>query len=207
MKMKALTAFLFLIVTSTQVLAARPSIGGLDAKLDTLINDLVACSSNSPTRFVDNGDGTICDHQTGLMWEKKNAADGTRDLNNPHDVDNIYTWKNTADGDDTNPDGTAFTEFLARLNGEIAGSRPSEQLAGYSDWRLPTSAELQTILDCNFSPCINPVFGPTAASVYWSSTSRANSPNSAWGVFFDDGFVVSGGKSSDGHVRAVRGGL
>ena len=137
---------------------------------------------------------------------EEERSDGTRDLNNPHDVDNIYTWTNTVNGR-LHPDGTAFTDFLAQLNGEIAGSRPSEQLVGHSDWRLPTSAELQTIVDCNFTPCINPVFGPTPADVYWSSTSRANSPNSAWGVFFDDGFVVSGGKSSDGHVRAVRGGL
>jgi hypothetical protein len=25
-------------------------------------------------RFTDNGDGTVTDHQTGLMWEKKTPA-------------------------------------------------------------------------------------------------------------------------------------
>ena len=29
-------------------------------------------------RFVDNGDGTVTDHQTGLMWEKKLAANNAR---------------------------------------------------------------------------------------------------------------------------------
>ncbi len=59
-------------------------------RLPCLVNALVVCPPGAPTRFVDNGDGTICDHQTGLMWEKKDAADGVVDLNNPHDVDNLY---------------------------------------------------------------------------------------------------------------------
>ena len=31
-----------------------------------------------PSRFVDNGNGTISDNQTGLVWEKKLAADGSQ---------------------------------------------------------------------------------------------------------------------------------
>ncbi|MFT4570072.1 MAG: hypothetical protein ACI91F_000942, partial [Candidatus Binatia bacterium] len=38
--------------------------------------------------YTDNGDGTITDNNTGLMWEKKD--------DNPtptiHDIDNTYTW-------------------------------------------------------------------------------------------------------------------
>lgn len=43
-----------------------------------------------PRRFVDNGDGTITDGETGLLWEKKvalNGAPGGR-----HDADNEYRW-------------------------------------------------------------------------------------------------------------------
>lgn len=36
--------------------------------------------------YTDNGDGTITDHNTGLMWEKK-SADGTI-----HDRGTHYTW-------------------------------------------------------------------------------------------------------------------
>ena len=28
-------------------------------------------TATAATRFTDNGDGTVTDHQTGLMWEKK----------------------------------------------------------------------------------------------------------------------------------------
>jgi hypothetical protein len=89
------------------------------------------------------------------MWEMKDASDNAQDLSNPRDVDNTYTWSISTN---TAPVG----DFLPRLNGEIADTTISEQLGGHSDWRLPTSAELQTILDCSFgSPCIDPIFGPT----------------------------------------------
>jgi hypothetical protein len=57
---------------------------------------LPTTTTTSPTtttlRFVDNGDGTITDNQTELMWEKKCAPDGSTDPLNLHDVDNHYTW-------------------------------------------------------------------------------------------------------------------
>src|SRR6266446_8828956 len=49
--------------------------------------------TNTPApRFVDNGDGTVTDNQTGLMWEKKENLDGTTDVSNQHDADNPYQW-------------------------------------------------------------------------------------------------------------------
>lgn len=33
-------------------------------------------------RYVDNGDGTITDKNTGLMWEKKTTGGGVHEVNN-----------------------------------------------------------------------------------------------------------------------------
>jgi hypothetical protein len=79
----------------------------------------------------------------------------------------------------------------------------------HSDWRIPTNAELQTILaPCpgGGAPCIDPIFGPTAAAGYWSSTSNV-APLLAWGVnFFVNGSTSAGDKTSFIYARAVRGG-
>lgn len=104
----------------------------IDALNDQFM-ELEICPPGAPTRFIDNGDGTICDHETGLMWEKKNL---TPFGYTPTSLLNSYSW--TAAGDDFNtPTGTVFTDFLARLN--------LGRLAGYSDWRISTEVETQTL--------------------------------------------------------------
>ena len=203
MKLARNVLIVSLALATTSLYAEKPKNDHLNEQLTILLDTLVVCPSDSPTRFVDNGDGTICDHLTGLMWEMKDASDGTQDLANPHDVDNEYTWTVAS----PDPNGAAFTDFLARLNGEVAGTVTSEQLGSYSDWRLPTSAELQTIVDCSFGiPCIEPIFGPTVPTFYYSSTTSANYSGDAWLVGFYAGVVRADEKGTAEHVRAVRGG-
>jgi hypothetical protein len=151
-------------------------------------------------RWVDNGDGTVTDNLTGLVWEKK-TDDGSE-----HDWDNTYTWT-TLDGDETDGDGTAFTTFLSSLN--------TGGFGGANGWRLPTMAELQTILlpepagACTSDPCIDPVFGPyTHSGAYWTATTFAPDLPTAWYTTFDsDASTLVGMKSMVAHVRAVRGGI
>ena len=73
------------------------------------------CTTNASVspRFVDNGDGTITDRTTCLVWEKKDNAGGIHDLNN------TYDWNG------------ASTTFLGLLNTAV--------FAGHHDWRLPTA--------------------------------------------------------------------
>ena len=95
--------------------------------------------------------------------------------------------------------------FLASLNSGGC-------FAGQCDWRLPTRDELWTILSlpfpaCATPPCIDLIFGPTAESFYWSSTTFAGFPFFAWVAGFHFGGVNFGSKDGGDFVRAVRGGL
>jgi len=148
-------------------------------------------------RYKDLGNGTILDRNTLLIWEKK-SDDGSI-----HDKDTQYNWAN------------AFAVHVADLN--------TANFAGRHDWRLPNVKELQSIVDYERdNPSIDPAFnngdctGGTCTvltcsctgtvSDYWSSSTRALDPTSAWNVNFFSGFVDDDGKSNFFFVRAVRGG-
>jgi hypothetical protein len=172
--------------------------------IDELVTSLNAALDGCPppgARFIDNGDGTTTDTETGLVWEAK-SDDGSI-----HDRDDLYTW--SAGG--VNSDGTAYTGFLAALNGE--------RFAGYDDWRLPTLEELLDIVDYErFEPATPPAFNDrcrtgcentqcscTASAIAWSSTTNAANSSFAWGVSFVLGGVSLNAKTGSYHVRAVRG--
>lgn len=175
----------------------------------------LVCKSTLP-HFVDNGDGTVTDNLTGLMWEKKSAA-GAGD---GHDVLNTYNW--SAASPYQKPDGTLFTTFLGTLNGgdyynptdmldESAGAGTC--FANHCDWRIPTIVELKSIVELSASgcvvsgsPCIDPAFGPTLASNYWSSSTVAGTTSYAWYVSFYEGFVSDYFKNVGYLARAVRSG-
>jgi hypothetical protein len=137
----------------------------------------------SEGRFVDNGDGTVTDTCTGLMWQK-DTADVTGD--GKRNADDAVPWCQAL----------AYCENLS--------------FAGHDDWRLPNVRELQSIVDYGrFNPATNPVFG-AFSDACWSSTTFAKFPLGAWYVRFDDGNVGDDGavfgKGFDFYVRAVRSG-
>jgi hypothetical protein len=192
------------------------------AASDTVVSyqGALVCKSTLP-RYIDNGDGTVTDNQTGLMWEKK--FDGSLpiicSIGNPscppdpiHDVNNTYSWSSTG----TLADGTLFTTFIAELNGGdyyspsaglTVGYGPGSCFANHCDWRIPSIGELQGILLTPFpcTPCIDPAFGPTQASDYWSSSTVWINTSYAWGIYFGGG-RVSSPKGNNDYARAVRSG-
>jgi hypothetical protein len=153
--------------------------------------------------YTENGDGTISDNRTGLVWEKL-SADGSI-----HDEDNLYSWAG------------AFVR-IAELN--------QRAFAGHTDWRLPNLNELLTLV--NFAarkPAAWPEFNTgcvpacTIATCsctnwdteYWSSTLEPFPTYSfpSWSIKPRvsnalDGSVFAGLDYTDAiGVRAVRGGF
>jgi hypothetical protein len=177
----------------------------------------IACPNSNTTlingRYIDCSDGTLIDTTTQLMWEKATIC-GAQDFSNPLCFENTYTWSGASFGTTNVNDGTLFTDFLARLNGVIASGNGLQQLGLYRNWRIPSSAELNSILNAavagcnNFLPCIDAAFGPTKANFYWSSSSFPANPLSvAWTVNFFVGVVELGGNNQAANsARAVRGG-
>ena len=162
------------------------------------------------------GDGTLLDTSTGLMWEITTGTIGTT-LSRPAltDVNNLYTWVSTADVNfPYPPSGSLYSNFLDRLNSLSLGAAAAcSGLAGYCDWRIPSINELRMIVSLTAcagggsgSACIDPSFGPTQASVYWSSSAYPAKPQYAWIVYFSDGSANAVLKNGHSSARAVRGG-
>ncbi|MCP4347692.1 MAG: DUF1566 domain-containing protein [Desulfobacterales bacterium] len=131
-------------------------------------------SNRRPQQFIkndynDNGDGTITDHATGLIWQKS--------------------------GSDTCIPYERAQAYIQRLN--------SERFVGYSDWRLPTTGELMSLLEEKKQSndlYINPMFNKIQLWC-WSSDKRSSS--SAWGVSFFNCNVCWLDLRSNYYVRAV----
>lgn len=171
-------------------------------------------SGCSATRFVDNGDGTVIDLQTGLMWEKKTPGEcvnlvgghpiaclsdadctgnGGGGLCPPclHCVNATYTWCSVTFPNCTNstdpPDGTAFTTFLYGLNGGTSsdGTATSGCFTGRCDWRLPTIEELNGIHDFGAAGC-----GPSSPCI--DPTFGPTQADLYWSATTEAGFIPPG---------------
>ena len=166
-------------------------------------------------RYIDHGNGTVTDRQTGLMWEQK-----TNDAS-IHDISNTYTW--TISGDPWPMDGSVLTVFLNGLNDTAGGGAAC--FAGHCDWRLPSEDgynppgmgghELAGILrwpeyPCLPGPCLDSAFGtpPNANPQYsWSRTAMFDNPFYVYVVdlYGGDRSFIYADAAGFGHARAVRG--
>jgi hypothetical protein len=132
-------------------------------------------------RYTDNGDGTVTDTKTALMW-KQCAEDLSDDCT-----------------------GTATTY---RYKAAIEQAEKST-FAGHTNRRLPNIKELLSLVALDRSePTINSNFFPsTNGSVpFWSSSPKVdvNSTSVAWRVSFSKGNRSGGGRSLPHYVRLVR---
>ena len=79
---------------------------------------------------------------------------------------------------------------------------------GTRGWRLPSVAELASLIDPSLPAPFVPasVFTGVQSANYWSATLSANDPTFAWNVNFSNGNVHNDGHGSD-HAWCVRGGM
>ena len=125
-------------------------------------------------RFIDNGDGSVTDKLTGLIWLKNASC--------PNEIkkwsDALTFAKSLYDG--WTGDGSGGDCGLS--DGSSAGA-----------WRLPNVRELHSLIDFGRSgpalPALHPFTG-VQSNNYWSSTTNDYDPDTAWAVYMYSGHVV-----------------
>ena len=147
-------------------------------------------------RFVVCGDGAVKDNLTGLFWLENANCFGT------------LNWASA---------NIAAAQLADGQCGLTDGSSPG-------DWRLPTDAEWQVIIDqAAANGCVSPgpfvpntfgtgcwsegdPFAGVQSVFYWSSSTFASFPNNAWLTSLVDGVVFSSNKTFNLLVWPVRAG-
>lgn len=150
------------------------------------------CSAQAALGAGPDDWGCTIDRVTGLEWEVKTRDGGLRDAGT--------TYTDFGDGRDTDADA-----FVSAVN--------AQSLCGQADWRLPTTHEIQGIVDFDHAfptPSIDSRFFPnTLAAHYWTSEPYVTQETTvAWvGSFIMDPSnvnVTTDGRTARNPVRLVR---
>lgn len=126
------------------------------------------------SRFIDNGNDTISDKATGLIWMQ--CTDGLSTSTSACDtgIATLYSWQQALQ---------QATSLNA--NGGFAGK---------TNWRLPNEKELASILELS---CVNPainesLFPNTSSNLYWSSSPGGCVIGRAQTISFQTGEFICG---------------
>jgi hypothetical protein len=148
------------------------------------------CSGTmSGTRWCDNGNGTVTDLTTCLVWLKI-AYWG-----------NLKQWREEGDYDHNDDAHTRAGILKAGTSGADLSDGSVE-----GDWRLPTKIELDGLAhgtEAVRSGSMQAFTGVQDYS-YWSSTTYGSRTDLAWSVDIEDGRVHVGGKTNFYFVWPVR---
>ncbi len=154
------------------------------------------------TRFTDNGDGTMTDSLTGLMWLQHcncmsaNYPGFDTDHDFSSDGDGAVTWQHALD----------FVEGVNNGTYSNCGGV-------YTNWRLPNVNELESLYNGEESVQATWLTGQGFTDVvdypekYWSSTTYEGSRSMAWLIDATDIRVAYGSKANENHVMIVRCGI
>ena len=138
-------------------------------------------------RYSDNGDGTVTDTYTNLIWMRCSL------------------------GQDWNSSSGACDEAASSFSwsGALNQARKSSY-AEYDDWRLPNVKELTSLLKhTSSSPSINSTIFPNiptdSNTYFWTSTPSVSNTSSSWRVNLYDGTGDgTSSRSSEYYVLLVR---
>lgn len=149
------------------------------------VNSIPATTPSS--RFIDNGDGTVSDARTGLMWMRCSLG---------------QAW-----------DGATCTGTATQYEwADALTQAQSSSFATYTDWRLPNVKELVSIIERS---CANPsvnsdIFPATPTWYFWTNSPNVTGPGTyVQVVAFGQGFDTADAKTSVDpmwhyHARLVR---
>lgn len=127
---------------------------------------------------VDSINGTVIDHNTGLMWKRCNEGRGGASCSGSAST---YTWQNAIN------------------------QCESLSFAGHSDWRLPEADELLSLVDYAVAAgaSINSsVFPNVVQNNTWTDTDFSDTEG--WAVTFSREFAQPSLNSSSNYVHCVR---
>jgi hypothetical protein len=130
-------------------------------------------------------DGTVIHSRTGLQWAQ--CALG-------------QSWSRDF------CTGQATSMTWDQANAAIDALNRSGELAGYTDWRLPSRTELESIVEtCREAPAINEnIFPNTPWAGFWTRSLDTGDPATAWFVGFYGGLTFDYSRAAGYRVRPVR---
>lgn len=146
--------------------------------------------------FLDNGDGTVTDKTTGLMWKRCSEGQAwDASASACGGAAGVFTWQGAL-------------QRAQHLNQDLGG------YAGHTDWRVPNTKEISTIVEraCQ-DPAINlTLFPNTPDAIFWSSSpylgdyGGSSTDTMAWVEAYPVGNAFVKAKSDTHYLRLVRGG-
>lgn len=173
-----------------------------------------ACPDDSGDRYVDCGNGTVTDNDTGLVWLANADCFGTQDW---HEAMEIVAG--LADLPDAEVCGVLTADECDC--GLSDGSSPGEwRLATIGEWKAMVQ-HADDVLGCDPTisndqgdacwdqTCVDAddcSFYGVVSSFFWASSTVAHDPLKAWEVSLGHGGVAGTGKAAALCVWPVRGG-